>query len=64
MAIPGLDLHAPAACDPLRGTPNAVTVRVRIRRHRRDGLADCPRGRIFPFRASHLQIGGDETLQL
>jgi len=52
--IPGLDLHVPAACDSLRSTPNAVTVRVRIRHDCRLRLVDCPSGPHFSFRCQRL----------
>jgi len=62
--IPGLDLHVPAACDSLRSTPNAVTVRVRIRHDCRCGLWIAHLGRIFRFAANDLRIVGDVTVRL
>ena len=61
--IPGLDLHVPAACDSLRSTPNAVTVRVRIRRNAVTVLQIACRDRIL-LRWQEVTNQARETVEL
>ena len=60
---PGFDLHVPDACDSLRSTPNAVTVRVRIRRNAVAALRIARSDRIL-LRWQRVTNRARETVEL